>query len=360
MDRKTSSENHIQTVVKAVKKAAKANKGSISYDDANRIAQEHGISGEDMLNVYAAAEKAGVHFEEAEEKKASEGPEKKKNEDIRDSLNDPVKTYLCEIGEVPLLTPEQEVALAKEIEEGSTEAKKKLCEANLRLVVTIAKHYTNHGVDFLDLIQDGNMGLMKAVERFDYRKGYKFSTYATWWIRQSIARGLSDKGRTIRIPVYMTEQVSKEIRAERDLYQELRREPSLKEISAKTGLTEEKILTIRRVSQDPVSLEAPIGESEDAYLFDFIEDENSLSPEDEISKTMLKQQMQNVLSTLSAREREVLELRFGLNDRPHTLEECGQHFSLTRERIRQIESKALRKLRRGKTGKALCDYIVEK
>ncbi|MGN1060624.1 MAG: RNA polymerase sigma factor RpoD [Candidatus Coproplasma sp.] len=274
------------------------------------------------------------------------------------SLDDPVKMYLKDIGEVPLLSADDEIELAKRIQEGDEEAKKKLSEANLRLVVSIAKRYVGRGMLFLDLIQEGNIGLMKAVEKFDYEKGFKFSTYATWWIRQAITRAIADQARTIRIPVHMVETINKLTRVSRVLLQTLGREPSPAEIAAEMGVSEERVREIQKIAQDPVSLETPIGEEEDSHLGDFIEDERSITPSDSVSTTMLKETLINVLSTLTPREEKVLRLRYGVDDgRPRTLEEVGKEFNVTRERIRQIEAKALRKLRHPSRSKHLKDFL---
>ena len=272
--------------------------------------------------------------------------------------DDAVRMYLKEIGKVPLLTGEQERELAIRMEQGDEDAKKKLCESNLRLVVSIAKRYLNRGLSFLDLIQEGNLGLIKAVDKFDYTKGYKFSTYATWWIRQAITRSIADQARTIRIPVHMVETINKLIRISRQLLQELGREPTSEEIAKEMGITVEKVREIKKISQDPVSLETPIGEEEDSHLGDFIPDDDVPAPVEAAAYSMLKEQLMEVLDTLSEREKKVLMLRFGLEDgRPRTLEEVGKEFNVTRERIRQIEAKALRKLRHPSRSKKLRDYL---
>ncbi len=274
------------------------------------------------------------------------------------SIEDPVRMYLKEIGKVPLLSAEEEIDLAKRMELGDAEAKKRLAEANLRLVVSIAKRYVGRGMLFLDLIQEGNLGLIKAVEKFDYRKGYKFSTYATWWIRQAITRAIADQARTIRIPVHMVETINKLIRVSRQLLQELGREPSPEEIAAEMNMPVERVREILKISQEPVSLETPIGEEEDSHLGDFIQDDNVPVPADAAAFTLLKEQLEEVLGTLTEREQKVLTLRFGLEDgRARTLEEVGKEFNVTRERIRQIEAKALRKLRHPSRSRKLKDYL---
>ena len=273
-------------------------------------------------------------------------------------INDPVRMYLKEIGRVQLLTAAEEVELALKIEEGDQEAKQRLAEANLRLVVSIAKRYVGRGMQFLDLIQEGNMGLMKAVEKFDYRKGFKFSTYATWWIRQAITRAIADQARTIRIPVHMVETINKLIRIQRQLLQDLGREPTPEEIGAEMDLPTEKVREILKIAQEPVSLETPIGEEDDSHLGDFIEDQDATSPAEHAAYELLKEQLEDVLDTLTDREENVLRLRFGLDDgRTRTLEEVGKVFGVTRERIRQIEAKALRKLRHPSRSKQLKDFL---
>ena len=274
------------------------------------------------------------------------------------SIEDPVRMYLKEIGKVPLLSAEEETELAKRMEDGDEEAKKKLAEANLRLVVSIAKRYVGRGMLFLDLIQEGNLGLIKAVEKFDYRKGYKFSTYATWWIRQAITRSIADQARTIRIPVHMVETINKLIRVSRQLVQELGREPSAEELAKEMDMPVDKVREIMKIAQEPVSLETPIGEEEDSHLGDFIPDDDAPAPADAASHILLKEQLAEVLDTLTPREEKVLRLRFGLEDgRSRTLEEVGKEFNVTRERIRQIEAKALRKLRHPSRSKKLKDFL---
>jgi len=274
------------------------------------------------------------------------------------NVDDPVRMYLREIGRIPLLTYDQELELAQKVLEGDEEAKQKLAESNLRLVVSIAKKYVGRGMLFLDLIQEGNMGLIKAVEKFDYTKGFKFSTYATWWIRQAITRAIADQARTIRIPVHMVETINKLIRTSRNLLQQLGREPSPEEIAKEMEMPVEKVAEIQKIAQDPVSLETPIGEEDDSHLGDFIQDEDSPAPHDAASYTLLKEQLEEVMNTLTPREAKVLRLRFGLDDgKSRTLEEVGREFNVTRERIRQIEAKALRKLRHPSRSKKLRDYM---
>ena len=275
------------------------------------------------------------------------------------TIDDPVRMYLKEIGKIPLLSPERELYLAEQITLGNSAAKDELIEANLRLVVSIAKRHVGKGMYFLDLIQEGNLGLMKAVEKFDYSKGYKFSTYATWWIRQAITRAIADQARTIRIPVHMVETIHKVSRTARTLLQTLGREPTTDEIAEELGMTPEKVREIMKIAQDPVSLETPIGEEEDSHLGDFVEDNDSPAPSDSASYSLLREQLCNILNTLTLRESQVIKLRFGLEDgRPRTLEEVGKQFEITRERIRQIEAKALRKLRHPSRSKTLKDYLA--
>lgn len=297
-----------------------------------------------------------------EDEKEDAEDEEIKLEDFSDlkgfNIDDPVKMYLKEIGKIPLLSADEERILAENMEAGDIEAKKKLAETNLRLVVSIAKRYVGRGMQFLDLIQEGNMGLMKAVEKFDFRRGFKFSTYATWWIRQAITRSIADQARTIRIPVHMVETINKLVRIERQLVQELGREPTNEEISEHMGIEVDKVNEIRKIAQEPVSLETPIGEEDDSHLGDFIEDKTAIAPDEAANFSMLKEQLNQVLSTLSDREKKVLELRFGLNDgTPRTLEEVGKEFEVTRERIRQIEAKALRKLKHPSRSQKLKDFL---
>lgn len=315
-------------------------------DDLSADDDEESVSDDDNDSDEESAEK--TETETAVKLTAAEGV----------AVNDPVRMYLKEIGKIPLLTSEEEVELAKMIEENSEEARRRLAEANLRLVVSIAKKYVGRGMLFLDLIQEGNLGLIKAVEKFDYRKGYKFSTYATWWIRQAITRAIADQARTIRIPVHMVETINKLIRISRQLVQELGREPLPEEIAEEMNISEERVREILKIAQEPVSLETPIGEEDDSHLGDFIEDQEAQAPADAAAFELLKEQLEDVLDTLSAREEKVLRLRFGLDDgRSRTLEEVGQYFGVTRERIRQIEAKALRKLRHPMRSKRLRDYL---
>lgn len=306
-------------------------------------------------------EQSDVFPEEVE--KEYEGKREDESEILhseRGSAEDPVRMYLKEIGRIPLLSSEEEIELAKRMEMGDEEAKKKLSEANLRLTVSIAKRYSGRGMQFLDLIQEGNLGLIKAVEKFDYRKGYKFSTYATWWIRQSITRAIADQARTIRIPVHMVETMNRVNRTSRRLLQEYGREPTPEEIAVTMNLPVERILEVSKISQEPVSLETPIGEEEDSHLGDFIQDEHVPVPSEEAAHTLLREQLEEVMDTLSDREQKVLALRFGLEDgKPHTLEEVGRDFQVTRERIRQIEAKALRKLRHPTRSRKLRDFLGE-
>ena len=342
-------------------------KGKITYGE---LATELGdINPEQIDKVFDAFEEMGVDvlkddFDEEPDVEELEKVEDIKVEDINtmnfDGINidDPVRMYLREIGKIPLLSFDEELELAKRVINGDEEAKQKLAESNLRLVVSIAKKYVGRGMLFLDLIQEGNMGLIKAVEKFDYTKGYKFSTYATWWIRQAITRAIADQARTIRIPVHMVETINKLIRTSRHLLQQLGREPTPDEIAQEMEIPVEKVMEIQKIAQDPVSLETPIGEEDDSHLGDFIQDEDSPAPQDSAAYTLLKEQLEEVMNTLTPREAKVLKLRFGLEDgRARTLEEVGREFQVTRERIRQIEAKALRKLRHPSRSKKLKDYM---
>ena len=341
--------------------------GKITYGDlATKL---NDVNPEKMDEVFDEFEKGGIDllpddFDEEPNVEDLKEVEELKLDEITDtsfegiSVDDPVRMYLREIGKIPLLTFDEELDLAKRILEGDEEAKQKLAESNLRLVVSIAKKYVGRGMLFLDLIQEGNMGLIKAVEKFDYTKGFKFSTYATWWIRQAITRAIADQARTIRIPVHMVETINKLIRTSRHLLQQLGREPSQEEIAAEMEIPVEKVAEIQKIAQDPVSLETPIGEEEDSHLGDFIQDEDSPAPHDAASYTLLKDQLEEVMNTLTPREAKVLKLRFGLEDgKSRTLEEVGKEFNVTRERIRQIEAKALRKLRHPSRSKKLRDYM---
>ncbi|HIT89012.1 MAG TPA: RNA polymerase sigma factor RpoD [Candidatus Merdenecus merdavium] len=316
--------------------------------------------GVDVLN---ASDESGKELIEVEEDLilAEEEEEIIDDRDILDgvSTEDPVRMYLKEIGNVPLLDMEKEIEIAKRMEEGDEEAKKELTEANLRLVVSIAKKYVGRGMPFLDLIQEGNMGLMKAVDKFDYNKGFKFSTYATWWIRQAITRGIADTGRTIRVPVHMVETINKTLRMSRTLLQELGREPTPEEVAERLEVSVDRVQEVLKISRDPVSLDTPIGEEDDSHLGDFIEDEGALSPADSAAFSMLREELSTALESLTERERMVIQLRFGLDDgRARTLEEVGKEFNVTRERIRQIEAKALRKLRHPSRSKRLKDFLL--
>lgn len=337
-------------------------KGMLTYKEIMDAFEEVELNPEQIEKIYETVENMGIDVvgdidAELEDIQLTE-------EDLDLSLpegisiDDPVRMYLKEIGKVPLLSADEEIELAKKMEKGDTEAKRRLAEANLRLVVSIAKRYVGRGMLFLDLIQEGNLGLIKAVEKFDYRKGYKFSTYATWWIRQAITRAIADQARTIRIPVHMVETINKLIRVSRQLLQELGREPTPEEIAQEMGLSEEKVREIMKISQEPVSLETPIGEEEDSHLGDFIPDDDAPAPDESAAFTLMKEQLMDVLDTLTPREEKVLRLRFGLDDgRARTLEEVGKEFNVTRERIRQIEAKALRKLRHPSRSKKLKDYL---
>ncbi len=368
-DNKQEEKNDEQIKNEKVNKILKKAKeqGKITYGD---LAKELDDANPDQIDkVFDAFEEMGVSLnddldeepdiddlKEVEDLKLDEITEDTSYEGI--NVDDPVRMYLREIGRIPLLTFDQELDLAKRILDGDEEAKQKLAESNLRLVVSIAKKYVGRGMLFLDLIQEGNMGLIKAVEKFDYTKGFKFSTYATWWIRQAITRAIADQARTIRIPVHMVETINKLIRTSRHLLQQLGREPTPEEIAQEMEIPVEKVMEIQKIAQDPVSLETPIGEEDDSHLGDFIQDEDSPAPQDSAAYTMLKEQLEEVMNTLTPREAKVLKLRFGLEDgKARTLEEVGREFDVTRERIRQIEAKALRKLRHPSRSKKLRDYM---
>ena len=329
-------------------------KGSITTNNLCDIMEKYDTTPNQMDFVYKSVADAGIQIiDEAERDRELY---EQALSDI--GLDDPVKMYLKDIGRVPLLSADDEIELARRMQEGDEEAKKKLSEANLRLVVSIAKRYVGRGMLFLDLIQEGNLGLMKAVEKFDYQKGFKFSTYATWWIRQAITRAIADQARTIRIPVHMVETINKLTRVSRLLTQKYGREPTPAEIAKEMNVSEERVREIQKIAQDPVSLETPIGEEEDSHLGDFIEDETTVTPSDSVSTTMLKETLLSVLNSLTPREEKVLRLRYGVDDgRPRTLEEVGKEFNVTRERIRQIEAKALRKLRHPSRSKHLKDFL---
>ena len=365
-NKKTKISSEDKEKINSIIKEAKEN-GKMTYGDlATKL---NDVNPEEMDSVFDAFEEIGVDllpddFEEEPDLEDLKEVENLKLDEITDtsfegiSVDDPVRMYLREIGRIPLLTYDEELELAKKILEGDEDAKQKLAESNLRLVVSIAKKYVGRGMLFLDLIQEGNMGLIKAVEKFDYTKGFKFSTYATWWIRQAITRAIADQARTIRIPVHMVETINKLIRTSRHLLQQLGREPSPEEIAAAMDIPVERVREIQKISQEPVSLETPIGEEEDSHLGDFIQDEDSPAPHDAASYTMLREQLEEVMNTLTPREAKVLKLRFGLEDgKSRTLEEVGKEFNVTRERIRQIEAKALRKLRHPSRSKKLRDYM---
>lgn len=370
VENKTSDNNKTEEKIKDEVKdiVEKAKDGKMTY--AELATKLDNINPEQIDKVFDKFEEIGVDIlkDDFEEEPGVEDLEDiEEVEDIQNinitnfdgiNVDDPVRMYLREIGKIPLLTYEEELELAKKVLDGDEEAKKKLSESNLRLVVSIAKKYVGRGMLFLDLIQEGNMGLIKAVEKFDYTKGYKFSTYATWWIRQAITRAIADQARTIRIPVHMVETINKLIRTSRLLLQRLGREPSPEEIAEELEMPVEKVMEIQKIAQDPVSLETPIGEEDDSHLGDFIQDDDSPAPQDAAAYTMLKEQLEEVMNTLTPREAKVLKLRFGLEDgKARTLEEVGKEFDVTRERIRQIEAKALRKLRHPSRSKKLKDYM---
>ncbi len=337
-------------------------KGMLTYKEVMDAFEEIEIEPEHIEKIYETLENLGIDVIGDIEAEMEEIQNTDEELDISVpegiSIDDPVRMYLKEIGKVPLLSADEEIELALKMENGDIEAKRRLAEANLRLVVSIAKRYVGRGMQFLDLIQEGNLGLIKAVEKFDYKRGFKFSTYATWWIRQAITRAIADQARTIRIPVHMVETINKLIRVSRQLLQELGREPAPEEIAKEIGMSVEKVREIMKISQEPVSLETPIGEEEDSHLGDFIPDDDAPAPAEAAAFTLLKEQLIDVLDTLTAREEKVLRLRFGLDDgRARTLEEVGKEFNVTRERIRQIEAKALRKLRHPSRSKKLKDYL---
>ena len=352
-------------VIKELMEFAKK-KGKITLNDLNIRLDQIDVSVSDIEKIYERLEKMGIEIigvdDDIDENEKIDYPDDYEMNMVLNSegisIDDPVRMYLKEIGKVPLLSIKEETALAEKMEEGDKEAQRQLAEANLRLVVSIAKRYVGRGMLFLDLIQEGNLGLIKAVEKFDYKKGYKFSTYATWWIRQSITRAIADQARTIRIPVHMVETINKLLRVTRQLLQEYGREPTHEELSKELGMSVERVREIQKIAQDPVSLETPIGEEEDSHLGDFIQDDSSPAPADSATYMLLREQLKTVLDTLAAREARVLRLRFGLDDgRMRTLEEVGKEFNVTRERIRQIEAKALRKLRHPSRSKKLKDYL---
>ncbi len=329
-------------------------KGSISTNALCDALEKYELTPQQIEQVYKALPEMGIVIFDEDERDRELFEQALS--DI--GLDDPVKMYLKEIGRVPLLSGDEEIELARRMQEGDEAAKRRLSEANLRLVVSIAKRYVGRGMLFLDLIQEGNLGLMKAVEKFDYQKGFKFSTYATWWIRQSITRAIADQARTIRIPVHMVETINKLTRISRMLLQENGRDPTPEEIAAAMGIEVQKVIEIQKIAQDPVSLETPIGEEEDSHLGDFIEDDKTQTPGDSVTFIMLKEQLLSVLDTLTPREEKVLRLRYGIDDgKPRTLEEVGKEFNVTRERIRQIEAKALRKLRHPSRSKKLRDFL---
>ncbi len=363
----------INKAVKKLIKKAKKNNNQLSINELSEVLPKEVIDSDKIDEVYIKLMEEGIHVKGVPGTEHEEEKGNGKNEDINMvertdfnelqlgeevGIDDPVKLYLKEIGKIGLLTPEEEIELAKRIEKGDQEAKDKLMKANLRLVVSIAKRYVGRGLLFLDLIQEGNLGLLRAVEKFDYRKGYKFSTYATWWIRQAITRAIADQARTIRIPVHMVETINKLMRISKELVQELGREPTPKEIAERMGLSEQKVKDILKIAQEPISLEKPIGKEEDSHLGDFLPDEDSPAPPKVTSNILLREHLEELLSGLSERERDVLKLRFGLEDgHPHTLEEVGKKFNVTRERIRQIEAKALRKLKHPSRSKILKDFL---
>lgn len=350
------SDQYLKDIIKEIINYSKAANNIISDEDLFGKLHKADLTSDQIDEVYRSLAEAKIQIlSDINYEKERDYIEKIISEI---NIEDPVKMYLKDIGKYPLLLPEDEIALAQRMLDGDEDAKRHLSEANLRLVVSIAKRYVGRGMLFLDLIQEGNLGLMKAVEKFDHTKGFKFSTYATWWIRQAITRAIADQARTIRIPVHMVETINKQIRASRQLLQELGREPTPLEIAEKMGVTESRVMEIQKIAQDPVSLETPIGEEDDSHLGDFIEDDNAKAPSDVAAFTMLKEQLIGVLDSLTPREEKVLRLRYGIDDgRPRTLEEVGKEFNVTRERIRQIEAKALRKLRHPSRSKKLKDFL---
>ncbi|MBO5651613.1 MAG: RNA polymerase sigma factor RpoD [Selenomonas sp.] len=364
------SKNHSSEIVENLLSKGTKNGGTLTYGELVEALQQEDLTPDEIDRMYDTFSQQGIEI--VDDSSSTDVGDEDIDIDDKDgeeveidlsvpegiSIDDPVRMYLKEIGRVPLLTADEEVALAKRIQEGDEIAQKRLAEANLRLVVSIAKRYVGRGMLFLDLIQEGNLGLIKAVEKFDYTKGYKFSTYATWWIRQAITRAIADQARTIRIPVHMVETINKLIRVSCQLLQQLGREPSPEEIAKEMDISVERVREIMKIAQEPVSLETPIGEEEDSHLGDFIEDQDAPAPADAASFMLLKEQLEEVLDTLTPREEKVLRLRFGLDDgRARTLEEVGQSFGVTRERIRQIEAKALRKLRHPSRSRKLKDFL---
>lgn len=364
------SKNHSSQIVENLLSKGNKNGGTLTYGELVEALQQEDLTPDEIDRMYDTFSQQGIEI--VDDSSTTDVGDDDIDMDDKDaeeveidlsvpegiSIDDPVRMYLKEIGRVPLLTADEEVALAKRMQEGDEVAQKRLAEANLRLVVSIAKRYVGRGMLFLDLIQEGNLGLIKAVEKFDYTKGYKFSTYATWWIRQAITRAIADQARTIRIPVHMVETINKLIRVSRQLLQQLGREPSPEEIAKEMDISVERVREIMKIAQEPVSLETPIGEEEDSHLGDFIEDQDAPAPADAASFMLLKEQLEEVLDTLTPREEKVLRLRFGLDDgRARTLEEVGQNFGVTRERIRQIEAKALRKLRHPSRSRKLKDFL---
>ena len=353
-------------IVSSLLTKGRGNGGVLTYGELMTALQEQELTPDEIEDLYETFSNKGIEIVDDSNRAQTETEDEKAEDEVDIdlsipegiSIDDPVRMYLKEIGRVPLLSADEEIALAKRMESGDEAAQKELAEANLRLVVSIAKRYVGRGMLFLDLIQEGNLGLIKAVEKFDYNKGYKFSTYATWWIRQAITRAIADQARTIRIPVHMVETINKLIRVSRQLLQQLGREPSPEEIAEAMEISVERVREIMKIAQEPVSLETPIGEEEDSHLGDFIEDQDAPAPAEAASFMLLKEQLEEVLDTLTEREERVLRLRFGLDDgRARTLEEVGQNFGVTRERIRQIEAKALRKLRHPSRSRKLKDFL---